>query len=192
LSNPRLQSVACMRLRTSRQRSSAASLNRSPNPGRQARDRSCPRCGAEWFYPESIELSDVEFRCSMSGARFNVLSSRRSPLHKFVIQKITKPAPETGQAPAAEPMSSHSNPHWSSPPRSPYDLLAPARAAGCHGSGGEKLSAIHRCRCPVCLRAHRRTRQLRSARIASMSTTGMDFLVPTVALLALSPVPAVI
>jgi hypothetical protein len=28
----------------------------------------------------------------MSGARFNVLSSRRSPLHKFVIQKITKPA----------------------------------------------------------------------------------------------------
>jgi hypothetical protein len=155
LSNPRLQSVACMRLRTSRQRSSAASLNRSPNPGRQARDRSCPRCGAEWFYPESIELSDVEFRCSMSGARFNVLSSRRSPLHKFVIQKITKPAPETGQAPAAEPMSSHSNPHWSSPPRSPCDLLAPARAAGCHGSGCRRSVGL------TLLRAETRRRSLR-------------------------------
>jgi hypothetical protein len=30
----------------------------------------------------------------MSGARFNVISSRRSPLHNFVIQKITKPAPD--------------------------------------------------------------------------------------------------
>jgi hypothetical protein len=30
----------------------------------------------------------------MSGARFNVVSSRRSPLNKFVIQKITKPVPE--------------------------------------------------------------------------------------------------
>jgi transcription elongation factor Elf1 len=51
----------------------------------------CPRCGAEWFHPEAIELSDVEFRCSTNGARFNVVSSRRSPRHKFVIQKITKP-----------------------------------------------------------------------------------------------------
>jgi hypothetical protein len=50
----------------------------------------CPTCGAEWFHPETIELSDVEFRCSKSGARFNVISSRRSPLHKFVIQKINK------------------------------------------------------------------------------------------------------
>jgi hypothetical protein len=49
----------------------------------------CP-CGAEWFYPETIELSDVEFRCSMSGARFNVISARRSPLHKFVIQEIKR------------------------------------------------------------------------------------------------------
>jgi len=51
----------------------------------------CP-CGAEWFHPETIELSDVEFRCSRSGARFNVISSRRSPQHKFVIQEIKKAA----------------------------------------------------------------------------------------------------
>jgi hypothetical protein len=48
----------------------------------------CPRCGAEWFHPETIELSEIEFRCSQSGARFVVQSSRRSPFHKFVIQAI--------------------------------------------------------------------------------------------------------
>jgi hypothetical protein len=36
----------------------------------------CPRCGAEWFHPETIELSEIEFRCSQSGARFVVQSSR--------------------------------------------------------------------------------------------------------------------
>jgi transcription elongation factor Elf1 len=50
----------------------------------------CPSCGASWFHPEMVELSEVEFRCSWSGARFNVISSRRSPLHKFVIQQIKK------------------------------------------------------------------------------------------------------
>ena len=55
---------------------------------------SCPHCGSEWFHPETIELSDVEFRCSKSGARFNVISSRRSPLHKFVIQATNKAAPK--------------------------------------------------------------------------------------------------
>jgi hypothetical protein len=53
----------------------------------------CPRCGAEWFYPETIELSEVEFRCSESGARFVVQTSRRSPLHKFVIQAIKHAPP---------------------------------------------------------------------------------------------------
>jgi hypothetical protein len=53
----------------------------------------CPRCGAEWFYPETIELSEVEFRCSESGARFVVQTSRRSPLHKFVIQAIKNAPP---------------------------------------------------------------------------------------------------
>jgi hypothetical protein len=68
----------------------------------------CPLCDAEWFHPNTVELSDVEFRCSISGARFNVISSRRSPLHKFVIQKIKKPVPEpsrsseTGPAPTAQ------------------------------------------------------------------------------------------
>jgi hypothetical protein len=60
----------------------------------------CP-CGAEWFHPETIELSEVEFRCSMSGARFSVISVRRSPLHKFVIQEI-KGGPVEGAAVARE------------------------------------------------------------------------------------------
>jgi hypothetical protein len=51
----------------------------------------CPNCRATWFYPETLELSDVEFRCSFTGAKFNVLSSRRSPLHTFTIQAIKKP-----------------------------------------------------------------------------------------------------
>jgi hypothetical protein len=58
----------------------------------------CPRCGAEWFYPESIELSEVEFRCSQSGARFVVQLSRQSPLHKFVIQGITNAPPRPREA----------------------------------------------------------------------------------------------
>ena len=58
----------------------------------------CPRCGAEWFYPESIELSEVEFRCSQSGARFVIQLSRRSPLHKFVIQGIKNAPPRPSEA----------------------------------------------------------------------------------------------
>ena len=58
----------------------------------------CPSCGAEWFYPESIELSEVEFRCSQSGARFVVQLSRRSPLHKFVIQGIKNAPPRPSEA----------------------------------------------------------------------------------------------
>jgi hypothetical protein len=52
----------------------------------------CPFCGAEWFHPPTIELSEVEFRCAKSGARFVVQMSRRSPLHKFIVQGI-KDAP---------------------------------------------------------------------------------------------------
>jgi len=66
----------------------------------------CPHCGSEWFHPETIELSNVEFRCSKSGARFNVISSRRSPLHKFVIQAINKAALKETHAPQTEPPSS--------------------------------------------------------------------------------------
>jgi hypothetical protein len=65
-------------------------------------------CSAEWFHPETIELSDVEFRCSTSGARFNVLSSRLSPLHKFVIQKITRPAPDGQSTAGDDPVSASS------------------------------------------------------------------------------------
>jgi hypothetical protein len=66
----------------------------------------CPHCGAEWFHPETIELSEVEFRCSRSGARFNVISTRRSPLHKFVVQKINKATHGASSAAEREPLSS--------------------------------------------------------------------------------------
>jgi hypothetical protein len=66
----------------------------------------CPLCSAEWFHPETIELSDVEFRCSTSGARFNVISSRRSPLHNFVIQEIKKAGPTATRSPPVEQPSS--------------------------------------------------------------------------------------
>src|ERR1700730_8269008 len=88
----------------------------------------CPHCGAEWFHPETIELSDVEFRCSTSGARFNVVSSRRSPLHKFVIQKITKPVPEAGRPIYAESLSVAQHPPVEPAARS-LPLAAP-RAGG--------------------------------------------------------------
>jgi hypothetical protein len=58
----------------------------------------CPRCGAEWFYPETIELNEVEFRCSQTGARFIVQLMRRSPLHKFVVQGIKNAPPRTSQS----------------------------------------------------------------------------------------------
>ena len=86
----------------------------------------CPSCGAEWFYPESIELSEVEFRCSESGARFVVQLSRRSPLHKFVVQGIKNAAPRPGKAsgesvPAAQREvieSSNSSTHQITGPKS--------------------------------------------------------------------------
>ncbi len=59
----------------------------------------CPHCGAAWFHPETLELSDVEFRCSFTGARFNVISSRRSPLHKFTIQAIKKARSTASRSP---------------------------------------------------------------------------------------------
>jgi hypothetical protein len=67
------------------------------------------RCGAEWFHPPTVELTEVEFRCSHSGARFVVQLSRRSPLHKFVIQGIKNAPPRAAKEPPAEPKRSHSN-----------------------------------------------------------------------------------
>jgi hypothetical protein len=68
------------------------------------------RCGAEWFHPETIEFSDVEFRCSKSGARFNVISSRRSPLHKFVVQTINKATDGASHPAEADPLSASQRP----------------------------------------------------------------------------------
>ena len=54
-----------------------------------------------------FEVSEVEFRCSQSGARFVIQLSRRSPLHKFVIQRIKnappRPGSRTGEAPPTSP-----------------------------------------------------------------------------------------
>jgi hypothetical protein len=74
----------------------------------------CPRCGAEWFHPETVELSEVEFRCSQSGARFIVQLSRRFPLHNFVVQAIkAAPAPHqsktVGQDNSVSPKASFGN-----------------------------------------------------------------------------------
>lgn len=75
----------------------------------------CPVCSAEWFHPEVIELSSVEFRCASSGARFNVISSRRSPLHTFTVQKIEK-AVSGGRSPDGSPSTSTVNvPHHPPP-----------------------------------------------------------------------------
>jgi transcription elongation factor Elf1 len=82
----------------------------------------CPLCGSEWFHPEVIELSSVEFRCSASGAKFNVIGSRRSPLHKFTVQKIEKAIPK-----ATDPLEAGSP--YSSPqlgPRNALPALPPA------------------------------------------------------------------
>lgn len=58
----------------------------------------CPTCSAEWFYPVSVEINEVEFRCAHSGARFVIQLTRRSPLHKFVIHSV-KDAPVTTGSP---------------------------------------------------------------------------------------------
>ncbi len=84
----------------------------------------CPHCGAEWFHPETIELSDVEFRCSKSGARFNVILSRRSPLHKFVVQKTNKVTVEASRPARAEQCSSSQQPVLKAD-ASPLSLAAP-------------------------------------------------------------------
>jgi hypothetical protein len=70
----------------------------------------CPLCGAQWFHPNTIELSDVEFRCSKSGARFNVISSRKSPLHKFAVQQIERAQPGTKSPSMTESNSSSKRP----------------------------------------------------------------------------------
>ena len=61
----------------------------------------CPRCGAEWFFPESLEVSEIEFRCAASGSRFVVALTRRSPLHKFVIQAVKHVPRPAAERPSA-------------------------------------------------------------------------------------------
>jgi hypothetical protein len=95
----------------------------------------CPLCGSEWFHPEVIELSSVEFRCSTSGAKFNVISSRRSPLHKFTVQKVEKALPkatsplETG-SPKSPPQPGPRNGPPALPPATPGVVGWLARIVG--------------------------------------------------------------
>jgi hypothetical protein len=63
----------------------------------------CPFCGAEWFHPLTVELSEVEFRCAKGGARFVIQMSRRSPLHKFIIQGIKDAPLRPQKAATADP-----------------------------------------------------------------------------------------
>jgi hypothetical protein len=93
----------------------------------------CPLCGSEWFHPEVIELSSVEFRCSASGAKFNVISSRRSPLHKFTVQKVEK-AKATGpletDSPKSPPQLGPRNAPPALPPAAPRVVGWLARIVG--------------------------------------------------------------
>ena len=68
----------------------------------------CPRCGAEWFFPESLEVSEIEFRCAASGSRFVVALTRRSPLHKFVIQAVKHVPRPAAERPSANDAASPS------------------------------------------------------------------------------------
>ena len=88
----------------------------------------CPKCSAEWFHPETVELSDVEFRCAMSGARFNVVLSRRSPLHKFVVQKVNKATQGASSHSETEALSTALRPELTA--AAPPSPLASARVGG--------------------------------------------------------------
>ena len=140
----------------------------------------CPHCGAEWFHPETIELSEVEFRCSKSGARFNVISSRRSPFHKFVIQKINKAMDGASRPAEAEPLSSFSNLH-SRPARPMCGLLPQEAAAGWRVSWAANRRSLLRPQPPL---VKQPARPFRSLRTTLMNTIGVDFLV----LIAVLPV----
>jgi hypothetical protein len=66
----------------------------------------CPGCGAKWFHPQTVETSEAEYRCSKSGARFTVISTRRSPLHRFVIEAVTKASSTADRPRSMEPSPS--------------------------------------------------------------------------------------
>jgi hypothetical protein len=65
----------------------------------------------------------------MSGARFNVISSRRSPLHRFVVQEIKQAAPAATRHSEAEQPSPSQNPSLKATPTPSLPPPA-ARAAG--------------------------------------------------------------
>jgi hypothetical protein len=54
----------------------------------------------------NVDVGLGAFRFSKSGARINVISSGRSPFHKFVIQKITKATDGASRPAEAETFSS--------------------------------------------------------------------------------------
>ena len=141
----------------------------------------CPRCEAEWFHPETIELSDVEFRCSMSGARFNVISSRRSPLHKFVVQKITKATTGVNRSHEAEPPSSSQRPLLKPIPPS-LPLAAPRVGGWLARIMGRKAPVVPSMPPTAMPKDQAIGRQLRSRRTTSMNTIGADSPVPIVTL----------
>jgi hypothetical protein len=93
----------------------------------------CPSCGAEWFHPDMVEFSDVEFRCSKSGARFTATLSRRSPFHKFVVQEIKKATHGPTRTLSTEPVRSPQ-------PAPSLRLSGPTRGRWLTGILGRKAS----------------------------------------------------
>ena len=75
------------------------------------------------FPPSSIRSRTAIMFTStarLSGARFNVISSGRSPFYKFVVQQIKKAGPRTDSAAKVEPTCPSRGPS-----RRPYPLSAP-------------------------------------------------------------------
>ena len=82
----------------------------------------------------------VYFNCSISGARFNVISSGGSPFYKFVVQQIKKAGPRTDSAAKVEPTCPSRRPS-----RRPYPLSASGLAGGWRASRAPKPTHFVRC-----------------------------------------------
>jgi transposase-like protein len=106
----------------------------------------CPTCGAEWFHPETVEFSEVEFRCSKSGARFTVTSSRRSPAQRFVVKEIKSAAP-AATGPSAKSASSVPQPAARNAVAPSLRLADPMAPATTHDATSYNWSGFS---CPYC------------------------------------------
>ncbi len=102
----------------------------------------CPTCDAQWFHPETIELSQIEFRCGKSGARFMVIFFRKSPLHQFVIEAINRAAGTStnGSAESSLPSANAAVPNSAA---SSPQLPGPKQAGWLARLAAQVLPSIH-------------------------------------------------